>query len=289
MLATGNAKDFAEAKEIITKGPIIEGFENSQDIKISSRQVKDFIFETFGEEAIKKAKISRIVKNNRYLVFFKNDYGSDFSEKDKDHYQKIKNLMANGLLRYFSANIAMANDKESYLKAESVLENKNDLDKLDHIYRVRAGTGDFNKYSKISLESFDIEKSNQFDYLEKSGLDKEEEKMQAYMLGAIAHEIAHRCEKRADPKLLAEYEKIIKEESAPTRKKYVTDYVLKHKEAYNSDDKTLLKEDFAEAVRIYAINPAYLSDNYPRRTDFLRKNFPFIIPNKAIEIVKQNF
>lgn len=270
------ARDLEEVKEIMINGPIIEGFEKTLDFEISDIKVKEFLIKTFGMDYLRKAKIARITKDDKYLIF----RGAGEQHRVEGNYLINQNLgkFVNGMI--------LCENKEDYLKAEMFLEKVSNQDELEHTYKVRATAGDTYGFDKIQLRSFGVEKSSQFDYLKNIVLDFEEDKMLAYILSTIAHEVAHRYEKQISAKIFDEYKKIIEEEVFSQREKYVSDYVLRHKKIYNSNENLLFREDFAEAVRIYTVNSDYLVHNYPRRYEFIKKNFSFIKPNVSIEIIK---
>lgn len=271
------ADDLAEVKEIMINGPKVEGFEETKDPRIPNALIQQFLKDTFTLEGLRKAKVARITKDDKYLIF---QGRSDYDVR------RGNELFEKGLARWDENVMMVADDREKYIQAEMFLENVDDPSKLQHTYKIRAVAGDSSGFHKIQLKSFGVEKSSDFDYLGDIELETEEDKTRAYILGTIVHEVAHRYENQLDRALFDEYKKITEEENGP-RKKYVSDYVLRHKDTYGSDENTIFKEDFAEAVRIYTTNPEYLKKNYPRRFSFIQSNFPVIKAGSIVKAVSQ--
>lgn len=273
------AKDLFEAKEIMIKGPIVEGFGETQDARIPNTVIREFLKATFTPEVLRKAKVGRIGKDDKYMIF---------RGRSQEHTEKGNELSQKGIARWDDGGMMIAEDRESYLQAEMFLEGVDDPSKLKHTFKIRATAGDSSGFHKIQLRSFGVEKPADFDYLAATGLDSEEDQMRAYILGTIAHEVAHRYENQVERKVFEEYKQILGEEVAQqARPRFVSDYVVKHSEMYGSDEQLLLKEDFAETVRLYATNPDYLRTNYPRRFAFIEQNFPFIKSSSVVEAVKR--
>ena len=269
------AKDLFEAKEILIEGPIVEGFEETQDVHIPNTAIREFLKTAFTQEALRKAKVGRIEKDDKYLMI--RGRGKDVEQGNK--------LTARGLVQWDSG-LLLAKNRESYLQAEMFLENVDDPSKLKHTFKVRATAGDSSGFHKIQLRSFGVEKPADFDYLAATGLESEDDQMRAYVLGTIAHEVAHRYDNQLERKIFEEYKLILEEVAHQLRPKFVSDYVIKHSEMYVSDEQVLIKEDFAETVRLYTTSPDYLRTNYPRRFAFIKQNFPFIRSGSVVEAVR---
>jgi len=272
------AKDLLEAKEIMIEGPIVEGFEETQDPHIPNTAVREFLKNTFTPEALRKARVGRIGKDDKYMIF---------RGRSPEHTEKGNELSQTGIARWDDNGMMVAEDKESYIKAEMFLEGVENPSELKHTFKIRATAGDSSGFHKIQLRSFGVEKPEDFDYLADTGLDSEEDKMRAYILGTITHEVAHRYEDQVERKIFDDYKQIVEEEVSSQRPKFVSEYVVKHHQMYNSDEKLLLREDFAETVRIYTTTPDYLKANYPRRFAFIEKNFPFIKSGSIVEAVRK--
>jgi hypothetical protein len=272
MFLNNIAKDLIEAKEMMVNGPIVEGFEETQDPRIPNITVREFMKDTFTLKGLTKAKVARVNKDDEYMFVDTNT-----------NIDKMSELIKKGLLHWSDRGGHMiVNSKEEYLQAEMFLEEVDNPNELKHTFKLRAHAGD-----EIRLKSFGVEKSEDFDYLADIGLESEEDRMRAYILGVIAHEVAHQYEHQLENNFFDEYREIMTEEVAPEkRSKFVTDYVLKHSEVYNSGEQEIFQEDFAEAVRIYTTNPDYLIKNYPRRFAFIEQNFPFIKAGSVVEAVK---
>ncbi len=277
-LISDAANNLSEAKQILIEGPIIEGFEDTKDPSISNQKVLQFLKDTFTLEALRKAKVGRIIKNDDYLIF----------TNESQHLEKRNQLFRKGIIQP-EDNRIIAKGKESYLQAEMLLEGIDDPTKLKHTYKVRADSGLNPRLRIIRLGSFGVESPDDFDYLADIELSSSEDKMRAFILGTIVHEVSH-CYEAAqlDKSTSDQYKRIIEEESSPQRPKYVSDYVVKHKEMYGSNEHKIFREDLAESIRIFTTNPEYLARNYPKRLDFIRANFPFIKEGSVISTLKAN-
>jgi hypothetical protein len=264
------AKDLVEAKEILINGPIIEGFGTTKDPQMPDESVRQFLKDAFGLEALKKAKVARVTKDDQYMIFL----GYNFQYGDKG-----AELVKQGVADWdgYDHTRLILKNKEDYLRAAMFLEEVDSPDRLEHAFKVRASSGDPGGFSIIRLRSFGVEKSSELDFLTNTTeFDNEDDKIRALMLGVITHEVAHGYEKQEKEEISDEYKQIIKEENNPQGTQYVSAYVLKHKEKYGSNEHAIFREDFADAVRIYVTNPEYLRGSYPRRFAFISQNLPFI-------------
>ncbi len=278
VLLCGIATDLFEARDIMVEGPIIRGFEETEDPKISNELVRKFLKDTFGMAAVRRARVGRISKDDRYLIY--RSYSND------RHTEEGNELLRQGVASWGEGGMIVTQDKEHYLRAEIYLEKAEDPDKIQHLYKIRATAGDSNGFLQIQLHSFGVEKSADFDYLSGIPLEEESDKLRAYILGTVAHEIAHRYEDQIPKQVFDRYRELMQQETTPQREKYVTDYVLKHEKVYGSNPDLLFDEDFAEAIRVYTTNAEYLKNNYPGRFQFIKDNFPFIRENGVTEALK---
>ena len=109
-------------------------------------------------------------------------------------------------------------------------------------YGAEAGArGD--KGRSIQLKSFCVEHAKNYDYLADLKL-AEDDKKRAYILGTLIHEVSHHLAKNFTPEQRLEYRRIVQEETSPHRSRYCTDYVLRHEKIYNSDEESILDDDF---------------------------------------------
>lgn len=272
----GVANNLSEVEKIMIEGPLIYGFEETKDQKISNDKILQFLKDTFGPQILRKAKVGSISKDDKWRIAV--IPGSD----------KVNEIIAKGLANSANiCNMVIAENMEDYIKAAMILEEVEEPEDLRHLYKLRADAGNIYGFANFSLGSLGIEKSSDFDYLADIDLKTEEDKMRAYTLGTIAHEVIHRYQPQLSLQMNEEYKKIIEEEinTMPERKKYVSDYVVKHHEIYESSDEAILNEDMAEAVRIYVINFSFLQKNYPRRLDFIEKNLSFVKKDTAVKII----
>ncbi|HNY35961.1 MAG TPA: hypothetical protein PLD14_01785 [Candidatus Pacearchaeota archaeon] len=231
IITENKIENLSEAKELITSGIVIRGFENSKDIPpMSANFIKDFLNNTFPKDFLKNNGISRILKSQNYY-YNKNSF------------------------------IETAKDRDSYLKEEMELEGVDSFEKLKHIYKIRAKVGGDNYKETIRLGNFEFDNPSILDHIKSLKIESEDKQNILYVLGTIAHEIAHKYEKQIN---LEEYQSLIKEEN-----KAVSEYVNNHIKLYGSNKETITTEDFAETIRIYVTNPKYLKENYPLRFSFV--------------------
>lgn len=275
----GVVKNLEEAKEMVLNGPLVRGFNETRDPKIPNEIVKEFLVETFGKNISQKFLLGLVSKDDKFLMY----RGSD-SKK----FALFGELGDKGLLKPVPGlfSVRYADTIEDYTKAALIMEGQTDPNKLQHIYKVRATAGSPKMMSKIQLRNFGIEKVSDYDYLNDLSLP-DEDKMRAYILGTLAHEVAHRIEKTMEPKLLNDFQKIIEDEAHPTRGNYVSEYTKRHSEIYKSDLATITKEDFVESIRIYTTNPEFLKRNFPKRFNFILENLSFIKAGVVIEAIKK--
>lgn len=276
-LLYGTAQDLLEAETIMIEGPIIQGFGETQDYPIPNEVVKKFLREAFGEKTLRKAKLGKVTKDDKYLIY------RNYSD---EHIKEGNELLQRGIAQWDDGGMLIAEDRDRYLEAAMFLEKVDDPQKLNHLYKVRATAGNSRGFHRIQLRGFGVERSTDYDYLSNVGLDTEEDKMRAYILGTLAHEVAHRYEHQLERGVFDEYKQIMQAESTPSRKKYVSDYVVRHEEVYGSDENLLFGEDFAETVRVYTTNPDFLQKHYPKRSAFIQTNFPFIKAGSVVEAIK---
>lgn len=276
ILSSGFAEDVKEAKDILANGPKIKGFEETKDIKIPNKKISEFLENSFGKDVLRKSSIAFIDKDDKWLI------KCDDMDKANELVKKFNIDLHDG------TNLLIAENEEDYKKAEMYLEGVENENDLKHLYKLRATAGSESGFAKIDLHSFGVEKSDDFDYLkEHELLTSEDQKKKAYILGTIGHEVAHKIEPRGkeDPIKFNEYKKITEEEQAGD-KTFVSDYVRRHKDLYNSNEHSILREDFAEAVRVYLTNSDYLKTKYSQRYKFIKDNYSFVKENSIVEILK---
>lgn len=258
----------AEIQDLLVNGPRIEGFETSEDLLCPNEEIRVILKDLFGEQMYRRAKIVRISKDDRYLIHR--------TANDPVHIQEGNELITRGLVVHAGTFLA-AKDRASYLEAECFLEGVTDPTKLRHIYKLRAQVSGAKDYNVIQLNSFGVEHSADYDYLAELEGMSETEKMRLYILSTIVHEFGHAFELQIDRAFFRDYQTIIAEERAPeVRERFVSDYVVRHAELYRSDEYLLAREDIAEAIRIYTVNPDYLERHFPRRHAFIQQHFTFI-------------
>ena len=269
------AEDISQAKEILINGPLVLGFTETNDPRIPNERVRQFLSETFGLPNIRRAMIGKITKDDQWLILT---------------IERTNDIIGRGLAQGHTTahSLVLAKSKDDYLEVEKLLEGVSSPDLLKHVYKVRATAGVKSGFHTIDIHSWGVEKSSDYDYLENCGLESEEDKMRACILGVIAHEVSHRYMGQLPKTALPEYQKIIDGETIPSRKKYVSDYVLRHAEVYGTAEPELLDEDLADSVKIYATNPRFLEQKFPERFAFIKKYLPFVKAGGVVDFARAN-
>lgn len=278
LILSNAADNFQEAKEILTIGPIAQGFDTTQDYPMPNSLIREFLLRSFTPDILRLLKVGKITKSDQYMIAW--------AQYNEELFDRINDLCEPKILIFDPKLGFIAENREKYLEAAMILEKVDNPEKLQHVYKTRAHAGHSNN-NKIILLSFGVEKSTDFDYLQSISLQSEEDKMKAYILGTIGHEIGHHLFSILEQTTTEQYNDIVGSEINPLREKYVTDYVLRHAVIYKNKPENVRSEDLAEAVRISTLNPSYLQKNYPRRMDFIQKNFPYIKMGCAPEILHQ--
>jgi hypothetical protein len=282
-----------DAVELIQNGPAMAmGFaETHDDPPLSDAFVQRKIIEAFTVESLWNARIGFIKKDPSYLLL---SIGLP--------YVKIEQAEEKGLMkRHLGSSFFLAANKEDYLQAAMILEEKESPDALTHRYKVRALNQSSKPFSAIELYSFGVEKTSNYDYLQSLPLS-DEDRMRAYILGTIAHEIGHKILDKllgssgvgasclwsdlsqVQQSALKSYMTIVEEERGEMREKYVSDYVLLHPKAHLSPPVLIAHEDGVESIRILLTNPQYLEQNYPRRFEYMRNAIPTLNPGVLSEV-----
>jgi hypothetical protein len=271
-----NFTSITEAEKLLVEGPETIGFNETGEYNLTDEKVEFFLRENFGLERLLFSRVGRIKKDNYYIVLVP----SNASERIRSIIQEFSQR---GLLNHSAGNMVIAESKEVYEELALLLEEKVSVDSLEHTYKIRASSGHPYGFSEIDLHSFGIEKPEDFDYLDDLPLS-DEEKLRAYILGTVAHEVIHRWE-AASGELLAqlhnEHSLIIAEESPENR--FVSAYVKKHAKAYGTNDTVLQQEDLAESARIFLTNPHWLKMNHPQRYELIQKHLPFLQEGSCVQ------
>lgn len=269
-----------QLESILTTGPIIEGFTESQDYQLTDETVRSFLQTAFGIEELRGSKVGRVKKDDEYMLIIPSNASDSFKDM-------LQEMISEGLIRRSTAaNMVIAETKDAYEQVELKLEGKTEPTDLDHTYKIRASSGHTMGFSEIDFHSFAVERPDQFDYLESLPLT-DDEKMRAYILGTIAHEVAHRWESS-----LGEDGKDMRDQVsgfiAPQNgeSRYVSGYVSKHAKIYGTDQYVLMQEDFAESIRIFMTNPDYLQTHFPDRFGLVQQHLPFLKPGIILDFVK---
>lgn len=268
---------FSEAINRLTKGPEVAGFNNndSSQFKFTNEELLSVLKTSFGLDALLNGRVMKITKMNGFPVRCKDTgYGNECLKKYNARW---------------SGSFLLLPDKASYEQVEMFLEGKANPEEIEHSFKLRAGTDDAGGYTAIKIYEFAVEKSSHFDYLQELPLS-EQGKMEAYFLGIVAHEVTHGLQAYAlDRTIFNEYQKIMNEERVnELGHEFVSNYVDRHKKLYKSGKNEVLKEDSAEAVRIYLTNSEYLKKNYPKRYAFIQQNLPFVKENAITKTVLSN-
>ncbi|MFH1207148.1 MAG: hypothetical protein V1668_00900 [Patescibacteria group bacterium] len=262
----------------------ITGFDATDDPKIPNEVVRDFLLTTFGADELRRCKFTHIRKIPLYIIFISHRLGNEVRKGINDF------LFGSPLRIYRRPNmpsLLFADLIDDYIGLALHLEGKKTPDELEHVYKVRANAGEPRSNEITELGSFGVEQPEWFDYLAGCGVDGHDDLMRVYILGTLAHEIAHRYRDAGTKGWDDDYRLIVREEiAAHLRARYVSDYVMIHERVHNTEPDRIENEDLVEAVRIFLTNPAYLRMHYPRRYEFILTAMPFLVPGSIIEVVK---
>jgi len=267
------------------KDLVITGFNHGPDPAMPDHIVKQFLLDSFGKKALTTAKVWHIRKIPFFIIYIPPNLRPHI-------WKEVYDFLFGSTLRLYSRpnmpGLYFADCLEDYLGLAKYLEGVDDENKIRHLYKVRAFAGNTTNGQHIEIGNFQTEKPEDFDYLtDYPGLFSYNDLTRAYILGTVAHEVAHRLRSALPKGWDDDYRIIVQEEINPTlRKKYVTDYVLLHEEVYKNETSEIENEDFVEAIRILLTNPEYLQEYYPKRYDFLRKKLPFLAPGTIIPMVQ---
>ena len=262
----------------------ITGFDCHDDPAIPNEIVKKFLISSFGEKALTMAKIWHIRKIP-FIIIYTPTYLDKKTREDLNSF-----LFCTPLRIYARTNMPgmyFTDNLEDYLGLAKHLEGVDDINEIRHLYKVRAFAGNTAFTQQTEIGRFDTEQPENYDYLNNCGLSDQKDLMRAYILGTVAHEVAHRIRSTLSKGWDDDYRLIVRREINPSqRKKYVSDYVLLHQEVYNNDTKGIEEEDLVEAVRILLTNSQYLQKFFPQRYEFLIRTMPYITPNGVIKAIR---
>jgi len=255
------------AGEFVKEIPYVSGFNNSTDSSLSDSGVKNFLVGTFGKPLLIKGMVAGIEKSD--------DYAATIHPYDgTPEYQGLLKAIEQGLITEHQSHFIFP-DQDTYTAVEALFENCEPA-KITHRFRNRAlaGAGEF--MEAIRIYNHSIEDLSHFPYLE--GLAVSSEQLRAvYILGTIAHEVAHAIYGFGDTAI---YQRIVNNET-PQDRLGVTDYAREYlgtaRNAQRPDD-LFYNEDFSETMRLYVSNPAYLQLHFPRRTAYIAEHYPSIVP-----------
>ena len=277
----GVAGGIQEALKMIMAYPAVKGFEGSSDAaNIPDAAVKHFMLEAISEDIMRRLLIRKIGKHDCYYICKINDEDS-------------KKLSEAGI-RLGSVNgVNAVRSQKEYEAAAMLLEGVDNPDQLTHVHNGMGTSGiaiggSF-KYSEIYMGNLSMKHYSSREYYEELEGFTEQEKKMSFMLGLLAHEVAHKYVIYSNDVLsrniLIDYEKETKDER--NDRPYVTDYVRWHKDIYKSSEALIIEEDLCETIHAYVVNPEYLEREFPARYTFIKKHLPFIKAGAAAETVKE--
>jgi hypothetical protein len=260
----------------------VSGFASGNDPHIPNELVELFILESFGEKQLKSAQVAGAIKSDLFITYINLELARSLGDRLMEFF-----MAGRFYRRYDQLELIFTDRREDYEQLECLLEGVSDLADLQHLYKVRAFAGEYSVPKLIELGSFATEHMEAYDYLTDCGLSTSDDLRRMYILGTVAHEIAHRIYHHYQEVLFEQYQKIVVAESKGSlRLRYVTDYVALHQRVYKTDPERLLGEDFVESVRLYITNPNYLLAKYPKRFYFFKYVLPFIRPGWALQLIK---
>lgn len=264
-----------DAIERLTEGPKIAGFERTDlfEFDFANEELRAMLERSFGLDAILKSRLLEITKADDFPVQCRDTaFGNDCIPKYGARWE---------------GGYLVLPDRKSYEEVEMQLEGVSDPQELQHSFKLRASTNISGGFATVKVREFIVEQPSHFDYLQ-GLIMADRDKMRAYFLGIIAHEAVHPMQAFGiDKNISDEYRALATQELSDTLDhKFVTQYVDRHQNIYKSNEDETLGEDFAEAVRIYLTNSAYLKQHFPRRYQFIQQNLPFVNENAIRNFVE---
>ncbi|MDR0282091.1 MAG: hypothetical protein LBI53_01880 [Candidatus Peribacteria bacterium] len=181
-------------------------------------------------------------------------------------------------------------NKEEFIALLASLSEKQQRELYNNVYAA------VNGYTYITIYNHDYIMELQAVQADKSLIEAELEYFEGvkremipdlYKKSTLSHEVAHSIRNNdiyINDNLLSKRHNIIKEYGSLT----------KYAEMYNQEkfiDKEdyflYLNENFAEAVRMYTVNPPYVENFFPKVYTFLKKNFSFIQPISSFSLKRE--
>lgn len=264
--------NFDEAVNLLTTGPRIDGFTEDSLFGFGNEDLRNMLERSFGLPAVLDSRLLEIKRFDGFPIQCRDtDYGN--------------NCVVRFQARWGGGYLILP-DRDSYETVAMDLERVQRVEDLEHSFKLRAATDSGSGFSTVKVYEFVAEQPGHFDYLTDLPLS-ETEKMRAYFLGIIAHEAVHAMQAYAIDSTTSDlYRGIAKEELSTTLDhRFVTRYVDRHHDVYNSDEREVLNEDYSEAVRIFLTNSGFLKRYFPRRFTFIADYLPFVRENAIQEVV----
>lgn len=268
------------AKDFILGVPYVEGFGDSSDTALEDNEVEAWLRDSFGIALLLSSKTFGVTKSDEYLLKATPYMGTSVAKA-------VDKARKQGLISSELRGLYVVPTRLAYTQFAALLEGR-ESDRIEHLYRNRAVEADFKPTDHLFLGNHSIEDVSAFDYT--SGLDdlSEQQLRDLYILGTLTHEIAH--------KLLFignidfdTYKAVVDTELHPDQGKGVTDYTREYIENQRNPENigdVFYAEDFAETMRIYVSNAAYLQRHFPGRYALITNSFPTIDPNSALSLIR---
>lgn len=161
-----------------------------------------------------------------------------------------------------------------------MLEKVDSPTSLQHLYKVRGIAHGDKNFSGIYLGNFEFDQPSALRYMQHPYYTDAEIRFRSYILSVIVHEVAHCIERTQGNGLLKDYGKIVASEG-----RLVSEHVKKCRDLFKKSLEEILREDFADVVRIRATNAGYLEEKFSRRSQFVALHIPTLVPNVISEFV----
>jgi len=122
-MRTLGIRNLDEVKEILIHGPLIKGFDESEEFHMGNQEVGDYLNNQFGTSLMRELKIAKITKDDLWQINFpETPEGIDIRNKLVVEHKLVKGLETD-----------VCDDKESYLKTAKILEGVDKEEDLTHI------------------------------------------------------------------------------------------------------------------------------------------------------------
>lgn len=269
-----NGVDVDKTAESILSAPNCEGFDPENDFGLDNEDVNSFLVEVFGKEKLIAHRVLQFFRLPGFLVSY-----SKINDAILAKHAKL--VEEYGLEELGNSSFYLFPDRESYIHGEAILEDRQPAE-IKHTFRNRAMSADTKLLEPVLVADHSVENPQDFDYLAALDLTNSE-KNQRYILGGIAHEVAHALLISQEEDVWRAYKVACQADEmhhgtiAVTN--YSAEYYMKNdRKPNNIDGEVFLIEDFCETIRLFTTSPDFLNENSRARYNFVVKYYPWIKP-----------